>query len=1070
MIMNLCSTKRNKIFLLLLFCFFSLTSFSQYENPPILQNLIPNQETFIDSLYLFIISDTTFIDLDVNDTLNYTFSQDSIVTDLPIWLNQENDTLSGIPTSEFIGTYKIVVSAEDLAGNIVNDTFSLTVKEIPNSHPSLKHPIPDMQIKEDTIFNFCVKDSVFMDTDMNDTLTYYFSLDSSVTNLPNWLNQINDSTISGIPRISDVRDYKVVVSAQDLKGETALDTFNLSVIEINDNPRVVNPLPNQVKNIGFESIVFSLKSVFSDEESESLTYEIHSNNESVVTCILQADSIIIFEEGIGDATVSITAFDEEMASKTLNLSISIYAINSILNFTTINTGSNGLVDNSINAVHEDSSGTLWFGGDFEMGNFSNGIWDNIDSDYDFYINNMWADSSQNIHYIFPQGLIKIENQEYTILSRQNTPELSRYILASSVDNSNTLWLVCWNDDLDKTFILKNRGNDFEIFQEVQIEDKTLIRSIYVEDNGTIWLSDQNNLYNNSSGDWKNFFQDHGVSVNTNYYRPCFLKDKDDVFWIGFGTTFYRLKNDNLTEEKRIIATSIIEDQNDKLWVGDDKGNIYIKDNLNWDTLSLSFSTPDEYLAYPKQINILKLLPNGKIICGTNYGLFEIDSENIENIVFYNTFDGLPSNNIWKIIQDKEDNLWIKTLSGSTKYNGETWEYLGEYIYPHLCATNGDIWCSAGKFPDFNSIKVFSNEQWETYNTNTTEVIGISTIVQNSDESIWIGGTNGISIFNEKKWTHFTTEDGLLANDIFILYATSNNNIWVEYRDWDKGTSFFDGEKWIHFDTEDGLPNNNIRDFAEDEFGNIWVATYNGLGKYDGSEWSSWDKSDGMTESYIDRVEIDNQNRVWVIYDWNSGLGISRFNGEVWEHFTTENGLPTNKIKEIFINNDLSTKSDETYQDVWLGSSKLGIGKLNSSIFESCSENIIYADTSISNNDSIFLEENWQDTQGVYCDTLINSLGCDSIIITTLSILTGLHTETNFDIRIFPNPTTGILHIEIPINIPFYKIEIIDMYGNLSFKNNHFTKNVINVSELHTGVYYIVIEYENKKYVSKLLKY
>lgn len=47
--------------------------------------------------------------------------------------------------------------------------------------------------------------------------------------------------------------------------------------------------------------------------------------------------------------------------------------------------------------------------------------------------------------------------------------------------------------------------------------------------------------------------------------------------------------------------------------------------------------------------------------------------------------------------------------------------------------------------------------------------------------------------------------------------------------------------------------------------------------------------------------------------------------------------------------------------------------------------IIYTAVTICNNDSIFLSGGWQDSNGTYYDTLTSVAGCDSIIISTLSV-------------------------------------------------------------------------------------
>ena len=56
-----------------------------------------------------------------------------------------------------------------------------------------------------------------------------------------------------------------------------------------------------------------------------------------------------------------------------------------------------------------------------------------------------------------------------------------------------------------------------------------------------------------------------------------------------------------------------------------------------------------------------------------------------------------------------------------------------------------------------------------------------------------------------------------------------------------------------------------------------------------------------------------------------------------------------------------------------------------------------------------------------------------------------------DIRIFPNPTSGILNIVIPENNLNNKIMLFDLTGKL-LKNEELSTSTININELHPGIY------------------
>jgi hypothetical protein len=79
-----------------------------------------------------------------------------------------------------------------------------------------------------------------------------------------------------------------------------------------------------------------------------------------------------------------------------------------------------------------------------------------------------------------------------------------------------------------------------------------------------------------------------------------------------------------------------------------------------------------------------------------------------------------------------------------------------------------------------------------------------------------------------------------------------------------------------------------------------------------------------------------------------------------------------------------------------------------------------------------------------------------------------------EVTIFPNPTSGIIDITIPMFIKDnIKIEIYNIYGqvidNLTLSNNSLCKIEINLSDYSSGIYFVNIRCENIFKVQKILK-
>lgn len=79
-------------------------------------------------------------------------------------------------------------------------------------------------------------------------------------------------------------------------------------------------------------------------------------------------------------------------------------------------------------------------------------------------------------------------------------------------------------------------------------------------------------------------------------------------------------------------------------------------------------------------------------------------------------------------------------------------------------------------------------------------------------------------------------------------------------------------------------------------------------------------------------------------------------------------------------------------------------------------------------------------------------------------------QTNFSINIFPNPTNDALYVELNGQFDKAKIEIINVLGEILFKEN--TDKIFNsydMSYLANGIYFITIIHDNKKDVIKVIK-
>ena len=181
--------------------------------------------------------------------------------------------------------------------------------------------------------------------------------------------------------------------------------------------------------------------------------------------------------------------------------------------------------------------------------------------------------------------------------------------------------------------------------------------------------------------------------------------------------------------------------------------------------------------------------------------------------------------------------------------------------------------------------------------------------------IWAGTSRGVYRCDPKtgKTERYTQGDGLGDNTVRKITSDSNGNIWVTcYTD---GVCKFDGKDWQHYTVDDGLISDGVITLAADRHGGIWVSAYWGVSYYDGAEWKAFTSLDpdamviggenpnnpdailleGVDLDSADVIFIDREDMVWFS---NRHDGVTRFDGENWRLFSSENGVDARSVSAI----------------------------------------------------------------------------------------------------------------------------------------------------------------------------
>jgi ligand-binding sensor domain-containing protein len=286
------------------------------------------------------------------------------------------------------------------------------------------------------------------------------------------------------------------------------------------------------------------------------------------------------------------------------------------------------------------------------------------------------------------------------------------------------------------------------------------------------------------------------------------------------------------------------------------------------------------------------------------GVFRYDGK---TILHFTTNDGLCNDRIREIKEDKSGNIFIVTLEGVSKYDGQKFFTTPVIESNEWKMEPGDLWFKApGKngtfrydgtslyhleFPkhyladDF--YKAIPNPPYNPYE--------VYTIYEDSKGNLWFGTSNfGICRFDGKtlSWMyekHLTEIEGGGQFCIRSIIEDKEGKFWfcnTSYRyNILSGSLIEDDKILINYKREKGIDNIKSpegRDMiyfmsvVEDKKGDLWMLTYEqGVWRYDGKKLTHYSVKDGSGDLKLYSIYKDKHDELWL--GTHDG-GAYKFNG------------------------------------------------------------------------------------------------------------------------------------------------------------------------------------------------
>jgi signal transduction histidine kinase/ligand-binding sensor domain-containing protein/DNA-binding response OmpR family regulator len=470
----------------------------------------------------------------------------------------------------------------------------------------------------------------------------------------------------------------------------------------------------------------------------------------------------------------------------------------------------GVANGDLRTLTADDKGNIWIG-------YGNGMISSFD-----------PKSRRFIHYKF------ISPKERGIVD---------FFISSISVNGDKVWVGTRGEGIWILDIQTSRWRKFDKVTE------PFINKIINDKNGNIWIGGTNcgllcyNPKDNVLAQYKHDeFNRFSISTNT---IACIFEDKQQNLWIGgvqsdinFAVKrnpFHSLKQGTtgVGELTYGNVSAFLKEDDNTLWIG--FYNVGGIDIINQNT------GEKKYLAPNKKSN--SGLGEGSVQCifkdrhsniwiGSYLGGLQMYDRKNGKLTTYlhKPTDGktIAGNDVRKITEDKEENLWIAIHGeGVDRFNPTTKE--------------------------FQHFRVNYSDRQKAIASNW-----VLTVFCDNDDKIWVGSVEGVSVIDKKNpfiksYPNDPENDKSKSNNfVLCVFQDSKGNVWL-------GTSYglnlFDAktESFKSFTKNDGLPNDNITGILEDKMGNLWISTFKGLSRYSPKEhtFKNFDVRDGLaTDEFL----------------------------------------------------------------------------------------------------------------------------------------------------------------------------------------------------------------------------
>jgi ligand-binding sensor domain-containing protein len=480
----------------------------------------------------------------------------------------------------------------------------------------------------------------------------------------------------------------------------------------------------------------------------------------------------------------------------------------------------GLSSNNVNDIAVDTKGNIWAATSpvertlFSRGKFGtigggvscfNGstwtTWDTGDGLLHMQVNCVGIQDDTVKWFGMYKGISRFDGHNWTTMEKivDSVPSINGFelkeIFSAISDTGGNIWFGRGKNS-NYGYILKFDGSRWRVFQE-----PSFLTCLWIGPGDTVWTgTEKDGLYNFDGTAWSRTLKNRLPQQRIN----CMTMDKSGNMWFGTGGGGIAMYNGqvwtNYHDKEFSIGISytynIGADLNDKVYAITYSGVFEFTDT-SWQQAAWSLNSKP-------------------------YGELAIDSLNNRWFFDDRIVDG---SSIYYVIRD--DGVSCKVFDSGT-------DFPGIFIFHILCDPRGGFHVISADRPPEQKLyfSSFSNDKIEVYDStlftipqdykNTTLITSTGYVTMDSTGNFWFGEKEGsmITRYGGGTWKIYDLAEFFVEPRIKDLKMDSRGYLWVAHY---HGASRFDGQNWIHINKNQGLLSNQVTVLYPDPDGNMWFA-------------------------------------------------------------------------------------------------------------------------------------------------------------------------------------------------------------------------------------------------------